>query len=272
MSYSSQRYNLNAAAARRRSQSSSRPRDSRCNDQPYKSRSHDEYYCAPEKSAIDIQEIPEQKRRIGLTQIAEAEESARRATEKRLQAGKVVVTRDQVSALNPHEITMPRDKAVLAPKEENMLIPTKFVPIQSALEGGPVRGEEAKMITRPDLTPKGKIPLIRKGPGMSSKRAAEGSRRSKRTAEGRPLIQVVDKSRSALNRGNGPSYPISLNPNTSCDRIASFLAPDKRYAKVLVHWDDGRVQRLDSDIAMEDLIRYAELLEIREIKSVQWAA
>ncbi|KAF0644782.1 hypothetical protein FPSE5266_11492 [Fusarium pseudograminearum] len=272
MPYSSQRYNLDAAAARRRSQCSSRPRGDRYSDQSYKSRAQDDYYRAPEKNALNIQERPEQKRRIGLTQIAEAEESARRATEKRLQAGKVVVTRDQVSALNPHEITMPRDKAVLAPKEEKMLIPTKSIPIQPALGGGPVREEEAKMVTRPDLTPKGKIPLIRKGPGMSSKRTAEGSRRSKRTAEGRPLIQVVDKSRSALNLEYGPSYPISLNPNTSCDRIASFLAPDKRYAKVLVHWDDGRVQRLDSDIAMEDLIRYAELIEVREIKSVHWAA
>ncbi|KAJ4131421.1 hypothetical protein NW768_005606 [Fusarium equiseti] len=106
-------------------------------------------------------------------------------------------------------------------------------------------------------------------PGISSKRAAASS---KRTPEGRYLIQVIDKSRSALNRENGPTYPISLNPGASCDRIASFLAPEKRYAKVIVHWDDGRVQTLDNHIAMEDLIRHAEFLEVKEIKSVHWAA
>jgi hypothetical protein len=107
---------------------------------------------------------------------------------------------------------------------------------------------------------------------MSSKRADAASRRSKRTSDGRYLIQVIDKSRSALNRENGPTYPIPFNPRASCDRIASFLAPEKRYAKVVVHWDNGRVQRLDNQISMEDLIRHAEFLEVKEIKSVHWAA
>lgn len=107
---------------------------------------------------------------------------------------------------------------------------------------------------------------------MSSKRTGTASERNKRTSEGRYLIQVIDQSRSTLNRENGPTYPISLNPHASCDRIASFLAPEKRYAKVIVHWDNGSVQKLDNQIAMEDLIRHAEFLEVREIKSVHWAA
>ncbi|RGP69047.1 hypothetical protein FSPOR_4917 [Fusarium sporotrichioides] len=253
MSYSSQRYDLDAAAARKGSQSSSWSRDHR----------------------------PEQTRRVGLAQIGKKEDVAR-------QAWKVVVTEDQVNAPNPQGMPMPKDKAVVAPREESIFIPTKFIPIQVARGRGPVCEERAKMVTRPDLTPKGKVPLIgkrpgvktllgilniRHGPGMSSKQAGGGSRPgSKRTAEGRYLIQVVDKSRSALNRENGPSYPISLNPSASCDRIASFLAPEKRYAKVLVHWDDGRVQRLDNDISMKDLIRHADFLEVREIKNVHWAA
>ncbi|KIL86549.1 hypothetical protein FAVG1_10379 [Fusarium avenaceum] len=91
-------------------------------------------------------------------------------------------------------------------------------------------------------------------------------------SEGRYLIQVKDKSTGPLNRENGPSYPISLNPRTSCDRIASFLAPDKRHAKVIVHWDDGRMENLGKQIPMDELIQYAEYLEVKEVKRVHWAA
>jgi hypothetical protein len=115
-----------------------------------------------EKNAINIQERPEQTRRVGLAQIGKEEDVARQAIEKRLQAWKVVVTEDQVNAPNPQGMPMPKDKAVVAPREESIFIPTKFIPIQVALGRGPVCEERAKMITRPDLTPKGKVPLIGK--------------------------------------------------------------------------------------------------------------
>ncbi|KAF9765958.1 hypothetical protein IL306_001695 [Fusarium sp. DS 682] len=64
----------------------------------------------------------------------------------------------------------------------------------------------------------------------------------------------------------------AVNPRTSCDRIVAFLAPDKRYAKILVHWNNGRVQKLDDNIPMDDLLEYARFLEIKEVKQVRWAA
>uniref|UniRef100_A0A0D2Y437 Uncharacterized protein n=1 Tax=Fusarium oxysporum (strain Fo5176) TaxID=660025 RepID=A0A0D2Y437_FUSOF len=68
------------------------------------------------------------------------------------------------------------------------------------------------------------------------------------------------------------SDPTKFNPRASCDRIVAFLAPDKRYAKVLVHWNNGTVQKLDSNVPMGDLLEYAEYLEIREVKQVRWVA
>ncbi|UZP34264.1 hypothetical protein NXS19_002080 [Fusarium pseudograminearum] len=326
MPYSSQRYNLDAAAARRRSQCSSRPRGDRYSDQSYKSRAQDDYYRAPsvsrtasytkndDRSYMKREERPQHPRKT------RTKEEDRSYTDRRSRGERSSSYREASSGRESRCDARP---TVLAPKEEKMLIPTKSIPIQPALGGdtshqegeysrstpeeintflnsgrasrpswgsstygtyvlplestGQYRNNDptkctCKCCPHPISTAHSHDHHQNQGPGMSSKRTAEGSRRSKRTAEGRPLIQVVDKSRSALNLEYGPSYPISLNPNTSCDRIASFLAPDKRYAKVLVHWDDGRVQRLDSDIAMEDLIRYAELIEVREIKSVHWAA
>ncbi|QPC76171.1 hypothetical protein HYE68_006923 [Fusarium pseudograminearum] len=362
MPYSSQRYNLDAAAARRRSQCSSRPRGDRYSDQSYKSRAQDDYYRAPsvsrtasytkndDRSYMKREERPQHPRktrtkeedrsytdrrsrgersssyreassgresrcdarpseRSQSTRDNHAKRQSRSGPERRENAHSDQVHSDTAcsgrrsssrrGSQDGHE-TRPHSKredtshqegeySRSTPEEINTFLNsgrasrpswgsstygTYVLPLEST---GQYRNNDptkctCKCCPHPISTARSHDHHQNQGPGMSSKRTAEGSRRSKRTAEGRPLIQVVDKSRSALNLEYGPSYPISLNPNTSCDRIASFLAPDKRYAKVLVHWDDGRVQRLDSDIAMEDLIRYAELIEVREIKSVHWAA
>ncbi|KAM0298740.1 hypothetical protein ACHAPM_008163 [Fusarium culmorum] len=361
MSYSSQRYDLDAAAARRRSQSSSRPRGDRYSDQSCKSRAHDEYYCAPsvsrtasyaknndrsymkreernqhprdtrtkeeDRSNTDRRSRGErsssykeassgrESRRGGRpsecsqsTRDGNAKRQSRSGPERRehthsdqvrsgtVRSGRRTSSRrmsqdghetrphsrrednshqeGEYSRSTPEINTFLNSGRASRPSWGYSTYGTYVLPLEST---GQYRNNDptkctCKCCPHPISTAHSHDHHQNQGPGMSSKRATEGSRRSKRTAEGRPLIQVVDKSRSALNRENGPSYPISLNPNTSCDRIASFLAPDKRNAKVLVHWDDGRVQRLDSDIAMEDLIRYAKLLEVREIKSVHWAA
>ncbi|KAF5637495.1 hypothetical protein F25303_7893 [Fusarium sp. NRRL 25303] len=89
---------------------------------------------------------------------------------------------------------------------------------------------------------------------------------------GRPVFDVYDNTRNGMRSENSFSFTISANPRASCDRIVAFLAPDKRYAKVLVHWNNGTVQRLDSNVPMGDLLEYAEYLEIREVKQVRWAA
>ncbi|KAF4444747.1 hypothetical protein FACUT_402 [Fusarium acutatum] len=89
---------------------------------------------------------------------------------------------------------------------------------------------------------------------------------------GRPVFEVYDNTRNGMRSENSFSFTISVNPRASCDRIVAFLAPDKRYAKVLVHWNNGTVQRLDGNVPMVDLLEYAENLEIREVKQVRWAA
>ncbi|KAF5713711.1 hypothetical protein FMUND_7780 [Fusarium mundagurra] len=89
---------------------------------------------------------------------------------------------------------------------------------------------------------------------------------------GRPVFEVYDNTRNGMRNENSFSFTISVNPRASCDRIVGFLAPDRRYAKVLVHWNNGTVQRLDGNVPMVDLLEYAEYLEIREVKQVRWAA
>ncbi|GKU00114.1 hypothetical protein FLAG1_06057 [Fusarium langsethiae] len=358
MSYSSQRYDLDAAAARKRSHSSSRSRDHRYNDQPCRSHAHDDYYRAPTVSlaasyakredrsymrreernrypretrtneegrscadrkgrgcrSSSHREAPSsmEGRRDGRpsepsqsTRDAHAKRQSRCGTERREhvhsdagRSGKRASLRresqdghgtrshskredtshreGEYSRSTPEEInTFLKSGRASKPSWGSSTYGTYVFPLESR---GQYRSMDptkctCKCCPHPIGTAHSHDHHQNQGPGMSSKRAAGGSRPgSKRTAEGRYLIQVVDKSRSALNRENGPSYPISLNPSASCDRIASFLAPEKRYAKVLVHWDDGRVQRLDNNISMKDLILHAEFLQVRETKSVHWAA
>jgi hypothetical protein len=69
----------------------------------------------------------------------------------------MVVTSEQVNALNLHEMSMPGEKAGLVPREESIPILRKLV-----LGRRPVQGERAKMVRRPKPTQKGKILLIGK--------------------------------------------------------------------------------------------------------------
>ncbi|KAF4972916.1 hypothetical protein FZEAL_9474 [Fusarium zealandicum] len=105
----------------------------------------------------------------------------------------------------------------------------------------------------------------------SSSNSLPRSSRSRRNPQGRYVIDVQDKSDSSLRHEYGPSYPISLDPCASSASIAAFLVPDKRRAKVVVHWDDGKTETLDDGIPMKELIRYAEYLEVKEKKTVHWA-
>lgn len=366
MSYSSQRYDLDAAAARKRSQSFSRDRDHRYHSQSYNSRPHDNYYHAPEvsrtpsyaksescfsirreeRSRPQRQNRPKEQERYyanytrrgdrssGNRRIPSDRESGRgdgwyERTDERSRS------RSDIPAKRESHYEHERDRRHL--EEDRSRRRTSVRKDDGAGAEGKVQSRrgnaslpasshhdgEASQLTTEEINTflnSGRAsrpswgsstydtyvcPLESNGQhrtmdptkctckccphpigiahshnhsrnhyrnqdsGSSSKRAAA---RSKRTPEGRYLIQVIDKSRSTLARENGPTYPISLNPGASCDRIASFLAPEKRYAKVIVHWDDGRVQTLDNHIAMEDLIRHAEFLEVKETKSVHWAA
>ncbi|KAM0224446.1 hypothetical protein ACHAPQ_010091 [Fusarium lateritium] len=63
---------------------------------------------------------------------------------------------------------------------------------------------------------------------------------------------------------------MARNPGTT--NATMRAAPDKQHAKVIVHWDDGRMENLGKQIPMDELIRHAEYLEVKEVKRVHWAA
>lgn len=97
--------------------------------------------------------------------------------------------------------------------------------------------------------------------------------RKRQNSKGRFLVDVVDKSRGSLNREYGRFYPISLNRHSTSASVEAFLVPDRRRAKVIVHWDNGQTGRLGSGISMEDLQLYADCLEVKDKKQkkqVHW--
>ncbi|RGP78427.1 hypothetical protein FLONG3_3431 [Fusarium longipes] len=353
MSYSSQRYDLDAAAARKRSQFASQSRDQRYYDQSYKNRTRNNYYRAPETSRASFQTRREgrpyaKREERSQSQRTRTKEEDRSNGDQRRRGERSPSNREALSSSrrdgrtsegsrSPRDAHTRRESRPDAEKREHTR-PEEVRPerrtssrresrdglgtkVHSKREDASQREGEYSHLTpeeintflnsgrasKPSWGPSSTygtyvFPLDSRGqhqtkdptkctckccphpigiahghnhrsqgPGTCSKRAAAASSRSRRTSDGRYLIQVIDKSRSTLNRENGPRYPISLDPRASCDHIASFLAPEKRYAKVVVHWDNGRVQRLDSQISMEDLIRHAQFLEVKEIKSVHWA-
>ncbi|UPK98624.1 hypothetical protein LCI18_009559 [Fusarium solani-melongenae] len=94
--------------------------------------------------------------------------------------------------------------------------------------------------------------------------------RKRRNSQGRYLVDVVDKSTGSLNREYGRFYPISLNQHSSSASVEAFLVPDGRRAKVIVHWGNGQTERLGSGIPMQELLRHADYLEVKDKKQVHW--
>lgn len=87
------------------------------------------------------------------------------------------------------------------------------------------------------------------------------------------LLQVVDFTQSSNRRKYGHSYPITLSKTASINSIVTFLAPDKRRARVVVHWSDGEVEPLGEQVPINELRKYGNYLEVREKpkKRVHWA-
>ncbi|KAL2684648.1 hypothetical protein Neosp_005727 [[Neocosmospora] mangrovei] len=94
--------------------------------------------------------------------------------------------------------------------------------------------------------------------------------RKRRNSQGRFLVDVVDKSTGSLNREYGRFYPISLNQHSTSSSVEAFLVPDGRRAKVIVHWGNGQTERLGSGIPMQELLRHADYLEVKDKKQVHW--
>ncbi|EEU44090.1 uncharacterized protein NECHADRAFT_74136 [Fusarium vanettenii 77-13-4] len=94
--------------------------------------------------------------------------------------------------------------------------------------------------------------------------------RKRRNSQGRYLVDVVDKSTGSLNREYGRFYPISLNQHSTSSSVEAFLVPDGRRAKVIVHWGNGQTERLGSGIPMQELLRHADYLEVKDKKQVHW--
>ncbi|RTE72477.1 hypothetical protein BHE90_013120 [Fusarium euwallaceae] len=95
--------------------------------------------------------------------------------------------------------------------------------------------------------------------------------RKRQNSQGRYLVDVVDKSSGTLSREYGRFYPISLNQHSTTSSVEAFLVPDRRRAKVLVHWINGQTERLGSGIPMQELLRHADYLEVKDKKQVHWA-
>lgn len=92
-------------------------------------------------------------------------------------------------------------------------------------------------------------------------------------ADDRFQMQVVDDTQSSNRRKYGRNYPIALSNTVSVGSILSFLAPDKRRAKVVVHWSDGEVEPLGEQVPIKELRKYGKYLEVRvrPKKRVHWA-
>ncbi|RSL47869.1 hypothetical protein CEP54_013186 [Fusarium duplospermum] len=95
--------------------------------------------------------------------------------------------------------------------------------------------------------------------------------RKRRNSQGRYLVDVVDKSSGPLSREYGRFYPVSLYQHSTSASVEAFLVPDRRRAKVLVHWINGQTERLRSGIPMQELLRHADYLEVKDKKQVHWA-
>ncbi|KAF4462314.1 hypothetical protein FALBO_10877 [Fusarium albosuccineum] len=100
--------------------------------------------------------------------------------------------------------------------------------------------------------------------------SAPKSARDPRHPPERYVINVVDRSNGPLRHEYGRRYPISISPDSTCAAIASFLAPDKRRAKVIVHWKDGQTESLDNEVPMKEVMRDADHLEVKDRKRVHW--
>lgn len=88
------------------------------------------------------------------------------------------------------------------------------------------------------------------------------------------VINVVDHTDSSLSRKYGRDFPITLSTSaSSVSSILSFLAPDKRRAKIVVHWTDGEVETLGDQVPLKELKKYGRYLEVRKEKKkrVHWA-
>ncbi|SPJ75591.1 uncharacterized protein FTOL_05322 [Fusarium torulosum] len=270
MSYSSQRYDLDAAAAKRRSESFSqnndhRKPDARHRNQHYTNRGHDHYYRAPnvsrspsysrvERPYTRGEERP-QSRRQDRPRHEERSHQERQNPRTKMEEGNTFLNSSQASQVASRASTYSTYILPLKSQGEYRTADPTRCTCNCCPHPMSIAHNHNNHRRTPDMRHNG-----------------TKSRRNKCNSEGRYLIQVKDKSTGSLNRENGPSYPISLNPRTSCDRIASFLAPDRRHAKVIVHWDDGRMENLGKQIPMDELIRHAEYLEVKEVKRVHWAA
>ncbi|KAF5680554.1 hypothetical protein FHETE_328 [Fusarium heterosporum] len=270
MSYSSQRYDLDTAAAKKRYQSSPqrdyRNLDSRYRKQPYSSRDHDHYYRAP--SVPCSSSYP---RRAEYPYTRDEERSRPKREDRPRKEERSRVERQRPRGNREEVNTFLNSGRASQAASWGSTYGTYILPLKSRGEYRTMDPTKCNCNCCPHPSSIAhNHKNHRRTPGLHHDDSKH--MRNKCTSKGRYLIQVKDRSKGSLNRENGPSYPISLNPRTSCDRVASFLAPDKRHAKVMVHWDDGRIENLGKQIPMDELIRHGEYLEVKEVKQVHWAA
>lgn len=87
----------------------------------------------------------------------------------------------------------------------------------------------------------------------------------------RIVIDVVDRTNGPMAQLHGHKFPISIKPKATIADIIAMLTPDSHRHKVVVLWDDGFVDDLETACKVEDLKYYARKLCIVKRKQVRYA-
>ncbi|KAM4060726.1 hypothetical protein HRG_001733 [Hirsutella rhossiliensis] len=93
----------------------------------------------------------------------------------------------------------------------------------------------------------------------------------KKPEETRINIDVEDRTGGPMAQRHGSIFPISIAPKATIDDIISMLTPDRSRHKVMVKWDDGICDDLESVTKMDDIRYYVRKLIIKKRKQVRYA-
>lgn len=84
-------------------------------------------------------------------------------------------------------------------------------------------------------------------------------------------VLVENKTHGTLRRQHGEAFRLAIPHDMTTKDILSFLAPDSRRYRVVVHWDDFTTETLRESIGVAEIRQYTAYLEVKERKRVHWA-
>lgn len=107
------------------------------------------------------------------------------------------------------------------------------------------------------------------GAGSGNQRSRSSSNRTPRYPN-RVHINVEDKTKGQLRQRHGRSFQLSVSSTSTAREIVSFLAPDRHEHKVMVRWRDGVTEPFDELVSLDDVVKDARELIIKDKKRVHW--